>query len=187
MSLNLKLFPFLLTTLIPPDADVLGREPTPIELHSHTHKQQKDQQWVDECARRAYEEYTWLQESQAAAGEGSSTGSTDYSDYRTWSQAVGGMQHGRVYGLGSQAYAYEGQTSSGDNFSSSTQESSYTQQIAALTTELEQRIIRRYMCRKYDMTKFPAEYTTELSTDLSTVISDGKNRHRFLLRWNIRR
>ncbi|KAH0467879.1 hypothetical protein IEQ34_002912 [Dendrobium chrysotoxum] len=85
-----------------------------------------------------HEEYTRLRESQSAAGEGSSAGSTDYSDYRTWSQAVGGMQHGRVYGLGSQAYAYEGQSSSGGSFSSSTQESLYTQQIAALRAELEQ-------------------------------------------------
>ncbi|KAH0448020.1 hypothetical protein IEQ34_021820 [Dendrobium chrysotoxum] len=84
------------------------------------------------------EEYTRIRESQTAAGEGSSGGSTEYSDYRTWSQAVGGMQHGRVYGLGSQAYAYEGQASSGCSFSSSTQESLYTQQITALTTELEQ-------------------------------------------------
>ncbi|KAH0433812.1 hypothetical protein IEQ34_026943 [Dendrobium chrysotoxum] len=88
--------------------------------------------------RRRLEEYTRLRESQAAAGEGSSAGSTDYSDYRTLSQAVGGMQYGRVYGLGSQAYAYEGQSSSGGSFSSSTQESLYTQQIAALTAELEQ-------------------------------------------------
>ncbi|KAH0468520.1 hypothetical protein IEQ34_003553 [Dendrobium chrysotoxum] len=116
----------------------MGREPTPAELHSHTHKRQEDQQWIDERARRAYEDYTRLRESQAAAGEGSSAGSTDYSDYRTWSQAVGGMQYGRVYGLGSQAYAYEGQSSSGGSFSSSTQESLYTQQIAALTAKLEQ-------------------------------------------------
>ncbi|KAH0453867.1 hypothetical protein IEQ34_018191 [Dendrobium chrysotoxum] len=48
------------------------------------------------------------------------------------------MQHGRVCGLGSQTHAYEGQTSGGSNFSSSTQESLYSQQIAALTFELEQ-------------------------------------------------
>ncbi|KAH0452054.1 hypothetical protein IEQ34_019353 [Dendrobium chrysotoxum] len=48
------------------------------------------------------------------------------------------MQHGRVYGLGSQAYTYEGQSSSGGSFSSSTQESLYTQQIAALIAKLEQ-------------------------------------------------
>ncbi|KAH0456038.1 hypothetical protein IEQ34_013945 [Dendrobium chrysotoxum] len=117
---------------------VLGREPTLVELHSHTHKRQKDQRWVDEHARKAFEEYTRIRESQTAAVEGSSGGSTEYSDYHTWSQAVGGMQHGRVYGLGSQAYAYEGQTSSGCSFSSSTQESLYTQQITALTAELEQ-------------------------------------------------
>ncbi|KAH0454554.1 hypothetical protein IEQ34_016478 [Dendrobium chrysotoxum] len=117
---------------------VLGIKPTPAELHSHTHKRQEDLQWIDERARRAYEDYTRLRESQAAAGEGSSAGSIDYSDYRTWSQAVGGMQHGRVYGLGSQAYAYEGQSSSGGSFSSSTHESLYTQQIATLTAELEQ-------------------------------------------------
>ncbi|KAL0910878.1 hypothetical protein M5K25_018974 [Dendrobium thyrsiflorum] len=83
---------------------VLGREPTPIELHSHSHKRQEDQQWVDER-----EEYTRLRESQPAAGEGSSYGSVEYFEYRIWSQAVGGMQYGRFYGLGSQAHAYEGQ------------------------------------------------------------------------------
>ncbi|KAL0913718.1 hypothetical protein M5K25_017199 [Dendrobium thyrsiflorum] len=36
----------------------------------------------------------------AAAGEGPSGGSVEYSEYHIWSQAVGGMQHGRVYGLG---------------------------------------------------------------------------------------
>ncbi|KAH0470637.1 hypothetical protein IEQ34_000360 [Dendrobium chrysotoxum] len=117
---------------------VLGREPTPVELHSHTHKRQEDQRWVDERARKAFEEYTRIRESQTAAAEGSSGGSTEYSDYHTWSQAIGGMQHVRVYGLGSQAYTYEGQTSSGCSFSSSTQESLYTQQITALTAELEQ-------------------------------------------------
>ncbi|KAH0464459.1 hypothetical protein IEQ34_007245 [Dendrobium chrysotoxum] len=116
---------------------VLGREPTPVELHSHTHKRQEDQRWVDERTRKAFE-YTRIRESQTTAGEGFSGRSTEYSDYRTWSQVVGGMQHGRVYGLGSQAYAYEGQASSGCSFSSSTQESLYTQQITALTAELEQ-------------------------------------------------
>ncbi|KAH0464970.1 hypothetical protein IEQ34_005073 [Dendrobium chrysotoxum] len=110
---------------------VLDREPTPVELHSHTHKRQEDQRWVDERARKAFEEYTRIRESQTAACEGSSGGSTEYSDYCTWSQAVGGMQHGRVYGLDSQAYAYEGQASSGCK-------SLYTQQITALTAELEQ-------------------------------------------------
>ncbi|KAL0904352.1 hypothetical protein M5K25_026445 [Dendrobium thyrsiflorum] len=88
--------------------------------------------------RRRLEEYTRLRESQAVAGEGPSGGSAEISDYHTWSQAVGGVQHGRVYGLGSQAYTYEWQTSGSSSFSPSTQESLYTQQIAALTAELEQ-------------------------------------------------
>ncbi|KAI0530960.1 hypothetical protein KFK09_000509 [Dendrobium nobile] len=70
---------------------VLGREPTHVELHSHTHKRQEDQQWADKRVRKAYEEYTRLRESQATAREGSSAGSVEYSDYRTWQQAVGGM------------------------------------------------------------------------------------------------
>ncbi|KAH0456686.1 hypothetical protein IEQ34_014593 [Dendrobium chrysotoxum] len=67
---------------------VLGREPTPVELYSHTHKRQEDQRWVDERARKAFEEYTRIRESQTATGEGSSGRSTEYSDYRTWSQAI---------------------------------------------------------------------------------------------------
>ncbi|KAH0449533.1 hypothetical protein IEQ34_020225 [Dendrobium chrysotoxum] len=116
---------------------VLGREPTHVELHSHTHKRQEDQQWVDERARKVFEEYTQIQESQVAASEGSSNGSTEYSDYRTWSQAVGGMQHGRVYGLSSQAHAYEGQASGGSSFLVSSQESLCSQQITTLSSELE--------------------------------------------------
>ncbi|KAL0904696.1 hypothetical protein M5K25_026832 [Dendrobium thyrsiflorum] len=118
--------------------EMLGREPTSIELHSHTHKRQEDKQWVDERVRKVYEEYTRLRESQAAAGEGPSGGSAEISDYRTWSQAVGGVQHVRVYGLGSQAYTYEWLTSGSSSFSPSTQESLFTQQIVALTAELEQ-------------------------------------------------
>ncbi|KAL0924942.1 hypothetical protein M5K25_005803 [Dendrobium thyrsiflorum] len=118
--------------------EVLGREPTPVELHSHTHKRQEDQQWIDERARKAHEEYTRLRESQAAAGEGPSGGSVEYSEYCIWSQAVGGMQHGRVYGLGSQAQAYEGMTSSGSSFASPSQDPLYSQQISALQAELEQ-------------------------------------------------
>ncbi|KAL0922384.1 hypothetical protein M5K25_006365 [Dendrobium thyrsiflorum] len=82
--------------------------------------------------RRRLEEYTRLRESQAAAGEGPSGGSVEYS-----SQAVGGMQHGRFYGLGSQAQAYEGMTSSGSSFASPSQDSLYSQQITALQAELE--------------------------------------------------
>ncbi|KAL0909979.1 hypothetical protein M5K25_020897 [Dendrobium thyrsiflorum] len=126
--------------LIAPDGDMykemLGREPTPVELHSHTHKWHEDQQWIDERARKAHE-YTRLRESQAAVGESPSGGSVEYSEYHIWSQAVGGMQYGRVYGLGSQAQAYEGMTSSGSSFASPPQDSSYSQQITALQAELE--------------------------------------------------
>ncbi|KAL0903916.1 hypothetical protein M5K25_025979 [Dendrobium thyrsiflorum] len=88
--------------------------------------------------RRRLDEYTRIRESQAGAGEGSFGGSAEYSDYRIWSQAVGGMQYGRVYGLGSQAYAYEGQTSGGSSFLASTQKSLYSTQVDALQAELEQ-------------------------------------------------
>ncbi|KAI0492432.1 hypothetical protein KFK09_026704 [Dendrobium nobile] len=78
-------------------------------------------------------------ETHAASGEGSSGGSVEYSEYRIWSQAVGGMQHGRVYGLGAQAQAYEGMTSStASSFTSSSHESLQAQQISALQAELEQ-------------------------------------------------
>ncbi|PKU75703.1 Alpha-humulene synthase [Dendrobium catenatum] len=67
---------------------MLGREPTPVELHSRTHKRQEDQQWIDERSRKSYEDYTRLRETHAASGEGSSGGSVEYSEYRIWSQAV---------------------------------------------------------------------------------------------------
>ncbi|XP_020671983.1 uncharacterized protein LOC110091990 [Dendrobium catenatum] len=71
--------------------EMLGREPTPVELHSRTHKRQEDQQWIDERAREAHEEYIRLRETHVASGEGSSGGSVEYSEYRIWSQAVRGM------------------------------------------------------------------------------------------------
>ncbi|KAI0531086.1 hypothetical protein KFK09_000638 [Dendrobium nobile] len=121
------------------EKQMLGREPTPVKLHSHTHRRQEDQQWIDERAKKAYEEYTRLRESQAASGEGSSGGSVEFSEYRIWSQAVGGMQHGRVYGLSSQAQAYERMTSStASSFASSSNETLHAQQISALQAELEQ-------------------------------------------------
>ncbi|KAH0460907.1 hypothetical protein IEQ34_008482 [Dendrobium chrysotoxum] len=55
--------------------EMLGRELTAIELHGHTHKWQEDQQWT-------------------GVGEGSSEGSTDYSNYHTWSQAEVGNNKG---------------------------------------------------------------------------------------------
>ncbi|PKU80603.1 Cytochrome P450 71D10 [Dendrobium catenatum] len=79
--------------------EMLGREPTLVELHNHTHKRHEDQQWIDERARKVHEEYTRLRESHAVLGEGFYDGSVEYSEYRIWLQAVGGIQHGRVYDL----------------------------------------------------------------------------------------
>ncbi|KAI0519796.1 hypothetical protein KFK09_007257 [Dendrobium nobile] len=66
--------------------EMLGRESTPVELHSHTHKRQEDQQWVEERARKAH-----LLESQAVAGEGSSSSSIEYFEYCIWPQAIRGV------------------------------------------------------------------------------------------------
>ncbi|KAL0926269.1 hypothetical protein M5K25_002485 [Dendrobium thyrsiflorum] len=43
----------------------------------------------------------------------------------------------RVYGLGSQTYIYEGKSSSSSNYSTNSQESLCSQQMANLTTELK--------------------------------------------------
>ncbi|PKU80218.1 hypothetical protein MA16_Dca005749 [Dendrobium catenatum] len=49
------------------------------------------------------------------------------------------MQHGRVYGLGAQAQAYEGMTfCTASIFASSSHDSLQAQQISALQAELEQ-------------------------------------------------
>ncbi|KAI0492765.1 hypothetical protein KFK09_027041 [Dendrobium nobile] len=117
--------------------EILGREPTSVELHTRTHQRREDQQWVDHRAR-VFEEYTLLRESQNVASEGSSAASTNCSDYNIWPQAVGGMHKDRIYGLGLQAHAFEGQTSSSSRFSTSNQEGLVSQQVTALTTELEQ-------------------------------------------------
>ncbi|KAL0911582.1 hypothetical protein M5K25_019734 [Dendrobium thyrsiflorum] len=114
---------------------MLGREPTAVELHNHTHRRQQNQQWVDDRARRTYDDYTRLRESQAAAGEGSSAGSADVSDYHTWTHAISGMQKERIYGLGSQAS--EEQSSSAISHSVGSQESLVIQQVANLAVELE--------------------------------------------------
>ncbi|KAI0488614.1 hypothetical protein KFK09_028453 [Dendrobium nobile] len=139
---------------------MLGREPTPVELHSRTHKRQEDQQWIDERSRKAYEDYTRLRETHAASSEGSSGGSVEYSEYRIWSQVVGGMQHGRVYGLGAQAQAYKGMISStASSFASSSHDSLQAQQITALQAELEQ---EKKSQADWQAQLFPAYCTPEL-------------------------
>ncbi|KAI0524437.1 hypothetical protein KFK09_003806 [Dendrobium nobile] len=152
----------------------LGREPTPVELHSRTHKRQEDQQWIDERARKAHEEYTRIRETHAALGEGSSGGSVEYSEYRMWSQAVGGMQHGRVYGLGAQAQAYEGMTSStASSFTSSSHESLQAQQIIALQAELEQ--VRK------SQVDWQAQLQAQVQAQLQAQVQTSTEQHNQLL------
>ncbi|KAI0509892.1 hypothetical protein KFK09_010492 [Dendrobium nobile] len=152
----------------------LGREPTPVELHSRTHKRQEDQQWIDERARKAHEEYTRIRETHAASGEGSSGGSVEYSEYRMWSQAVGGMQHGRVYGLGAQAQAYEGMTSStASSFASSSHESLQAQQIIALQAELEQ--VRK------SQVDWQAQLQAQIQAQLQAQVQTSTEQHNQLL------
>ncbi|KAL0907956.1 hypothetical protein M5K25_022415 [Dendrobium thyrsiflorum] len=84
------------------------------------------------------DKYTCLRESHPGADERSSERLAYYSDHLTWLQVVGGIYKGWVYSLGSQAYAYEGQTFDGCSFSASSQELLYSQQVAALTIEADQ-------------------------------------------------
>ncbi|XP_020686615.1 uncharacterized protein LOC110102576 [Dendrobium catenatum] len=118
--------------------EILGKKPTVDALNTRTHQRREDQQWVDHRTRRAFEEYTRLRESHNVASEGSSAASTNCSDYNIWSQEVGRMHKGRVYGLDSRAHAFEGQASGSSRISASNQEGLVSQQVTALTTELEQ-------------------------------------------------
>ncbi|KAI0530949.1 hypothetical protein KFK09_000498 [Dendrobium nobile] len=105
----------------------LGREPTPLELHTRTHQHQADHQWVDEKSKKAH-----------STGEGSSSGSTYIFEYHTWSEVVGGRQRGRVYGMGSQAFAIEGSSSTSAFHDPSGAEESVSEMVAALTREIEE-------------------------------------------------
>ncbi|KAI0522839.1 hypothetical protein KFK09_005224 [Dendrobium nobile] len=58
--------------------------------------------------RRRLDDFLRVRESRQSTGEGSSSGSAHTSEYHTWSEVVGGRQRGRVYGMGSQAFAIEG-------------------------------------------------------------------------------
>ncbi|PKU75738.1 hypothetical protein MA16_Dca015618 [Dendrobium catenatum] len=87
--------PYSYPSYVPPPTHPLQHHLSPL--------QQSRQQRV----LNLMEEYTRLRESQDIAGEGSSAGSAEYSDYRTWQQAVGGLQYGKVYGLGYSTF-YDG-------------------------------------------------------------------------------
>ncbi|KAH0449452.1 hypothetical protein IEQ34_020144 [Dendrobium chrysotoxum] len=73
-------------------------------------------------------------------GEGSSSGSTQYSEHHTWLDVVGGRQRGRVYGLGSQGYAYKKSSSTSAFYDASGAEEIVSQRVAALTREIEEMI-----------------------------------------------
>ncbi|PKU76666.1 hypothetical protein MA16_Dca001271 [Dendrobium catenatum] len=61
--------------------------------------------------RRRLDDFVRARESRQSTGEGASSGSAHIYEYQTWSEVVGGRQRGRVYGMGSQAYAIEGSSS----------------------------------------------------------------------------
>ncbi|KAI0502611.1 hypothetical protein KFK09_017566 [Dendrobium nobile] len=88
--------------------EYLGREPTPLELHTRTHQHQADQHWVDEKAKKAH------------------------------SEVVGGRQKGKVYGLGAQGYAIEGSSSTSVFHDLSGAEESVSERVAVLTREIEE-------------------------------------------------
>ncbi|KAL0921138.1 hypothetical protein M5K25_008181 [Dendrobium thyrsiflorum] len=97
------------------------------------------EQYTEELLNKeAHNFYDLLLAAQQLIWKGPFGGSIEYSEYRISSQAVGRMQHGKVYGLGSQAQTYEGMTSSGSSFALTSHDSSYSQQITALQAELEQ-------------------------------------------------
>ncbi|KAL0924511.1 hypothetical protein M5K25_005344 [Dendrobium thyrsiflorum] len=85
--------------------------------------------------RRRLDDFIRDRENQQSTGEGSSSGSTQYSEYHTWSNVVGGRQRGRVYGLGSQDYAYEGNSSTLTFYDVIVAEETIS---AALTKEIEE-------------------------------------------------
>ncbi|XP_020678922.1 uncharacterized protein LOC110097050 isoform X2 [Dendrobium catenatum] len=116
----------------------LGREPTPLELHTRTHQHQADQKWVDEKSKKAHDDFLRVRESRQSTGEGSSSGSAHTSEYQTWSEVVGGRQRGRVYGMGSQAFAIEGSSYTSAFHDPSGAEESVSERVAALTREIEE-------------------------------------------------
>ncbi|KAI0499506.1 hypothetical protein KFK09_017710 [Dendrobium nobile] len=116
----------------------LGREPTPLELHTRTHQHQADHQWVDEKSKKAHDDFVRARESRQSTGEGSSSGSAHISEYQTWSEVVGGRQRGRVYGMGSQAFAIEGSSYTSAFHDPSGAEESVSERVAALTREIEE-------------------------------------------------
>ncbi|KAI0516653.1 hypothetical protein KFK09_009330 [Dendrobium nobile] len=141
----------------------LGREPTPLELHTRTHQHQADHQWVDEKSRKTHDDFVRVRESRQSTGEGSSSRSAHISEYQTWSEVVGGRQRGRVYGMGSQAFAIEGSSYTSAFHDPSGAEESVSERIAALTREIEE--MKRVQSREIEeMRKVQNEMQAELQS-----------------------
>ncbi|KAI0502377.1 hypothetical protein KFK09_017326 [Dendrobium nobile] len=141
----------------------LGREPTPLELHTRTHQHQADQQWVDEKSKKAHDDFLRARESRQSTGEGSSSGSAHTSEYQTWSEVVGGRQRGRVYGMGSQTFAIEGSSYTSVFHDPSGAEESVSERVAALTREIEE--MKRVQAREIEeMRKAQNEMQAELQS-----------------------
>ncbi|KAI0496376.1 hypothetical protein KFK09_022692 [Dendrobium nobile] len=60
----------------------LGREPTPLELHTRTHQHQADNQWVDEKSKKAHDDFVRARESRQSTSKGSSYGSAHIFEYQ---------------------------------------------------------------------------------------------------------
>ncbi|PKU60315.1 hypothetical protein MA16_Dca026062 [Dendrobium catenatum] len=84
------------------------------------------------------DDFVRARESRQSTVEGSSSGSAHTSKYHTWSDVVGGRHRGRIYGLGSQGYAYEGCSSTSTFYDPSGAEETVSQRVAALTREIEE-------------------------------------------------
>ncbi|KAI0498034.1 hypothetical protein KFK09_021275 [Dendrobium nobile] len=113
--------------------------------------------------RRRLDDFLRVRESRQSTGEGSSSGSAHTSEYHTWSEVVGGRQRGRVYGMGSQAFAIEGSSYTSAFYDPSGAEESVSERVAALTREIEE--MKRVQAREIEeMRKAQNEMQAELQS-----------------------
>ncbi|KAI0494048.1 hypothetical protein KFK09_024179 [Dendrobium nobile] len=117
----------------------------------------------DEKSKKAHDDFLRARESRQSTGEGSSSGSVHTSEYQTWSEVVGGRQRGRVYGIGSQAFAIEGSSYTSAFHDPSGAEESVSERVAALTREIEE--MKRVQAREIEeMRKAQNEMQAELQS-----------------------
>ncbi|KAI0493791.1 hypothetical protein KFK09_023916 [Dendrobium nobile] len=109
------------------------------------------------------DDFLRARESRQSTGEGSSSGSAHTSEYQTWSEVVGGRQRGRVYSMGSQAFAIEGSSYTSAFHNPSGAEESVSERVAALTREIEE--MKRVQAREIEeMRKAQNEMQAELQS-----------------------